>query len=981
MLETISYSLEDPRFYEHLHEKIAKKEIAGARDPLEKLLLEEWIDTCKKMDETVLQDSWCWRNVHIARELAYLLIDEKGEIKKATLTKTIDFLTAHLYSLGPQRHHDAVRREELLHLLELLYHEPKLSSEFRKIGKPGGHQIADRLIRETVFLKATEAITDFHAKWAVLSALFTKLRQNVGSCFATAPAILIQQQQPEQFVSDMVQILGTGRLSRIVDGIEQSVPLSTSWGVGDLHRSFLLSSLGDDPCYTLSRSPGMLAALKAAGILDEGLIAQREACEKLLRTSPYLNSEEAPFVVVTPDQILRSVLLHFYELTSEDVENYKNRPHEGVIGGLMIQMPQTREGKSLACLRYLKSYQEAVSSFKSMTDNALLKAWEFTLASLSETKADFARWNLYASLGLQPEEPYGIGECLYTEIQQKINVLNEEIEAYQSKYDHVYAQLHSLEGRANRAGTESELGWLQAEYQRRKFELHRISSERDEMYEKGRALSQLLPFLFSFYDQKFKEYFQEIYDAEMHDLSENPYDDSPAGFRLLYKHGRLNTALWTLISTPGEFLQVLSSFVASTGSELVRLPQVSGIEVEVAELMTAVLVHIKRPEFLESAFLRLASAYREPVVKDPLENLGRVKRKPWSYISGGTMATLVHCYYESSKKIEEKARWIESELELLVFFIDTIRDLPPNVQATFRNNTERSLLAFSPTHAFLCKPGWEPFQRGWETESYTYTWVRDRWVLPQQHFLSSIVLDTRMMQFLIEKISQVIPGGYRFHFKNLFQSLSYTMEPFEFREYLLKSLSYERWVQGSGRLEWLADEIDSCLYKSLPLFPDHLLEKRLEAIFELLFKTDLKLKKRALAAVKRVQDRIGHYKIFSSEDLRRMALSLVLLSEETTKSSHFYYQLVTETMRELGYALPGPILFADTNWVKNVFGFVVNPGSAQLELWRFDECGSEGTPMRMWKQYVNGTSRQEWGLYTNPYQYEAQPKSLLRGLK
>ena len=53
------------------------------------------------------------------------------------------------------------------------------------------------------------------------------------------------------------------------------------------------------------------------------------------------------------------------------------------------------------------------------------------------------------------------------------------------------------------------------------------------------------------------EYFQEVYDADMHeDVEGSLYDDSPAGFRLLYKHGRRNPGTWTLIHTPESILTV-----------------------------------------------------------------------------------------------------------------------------------------------------------------------------------------------------------------------------------------------------------------------------------------------------------------------------------------------------------------------------------------------------------------------------------------
>lgn len=962
-------SLDHPEFYGSVYEEIVAK-TSPSKDPLQQLLAGEFVEINKELEKTALQESWCWRNVHIARELAHHLIDDQGHLLKNEIERAIKILQEHFFSLGPSRNHDVPRRKELLVLLQQLYTNERLGLELKKVSRPIGHQVAERLIRETLFLKETDPITDAHARRAVLSALFTKLRQNVGSCFATAPAILIQQEQPLQFLSDMVQLLAVGRLVRIYDGNEYTVPLSQSWGMGDLHRPFLLSSLGENPCVALSSAPGLLAAFQAAGVMEgQTKEEKKQACQTLLCLSPYLTLQEDSFVYLTPDHILQSVLLQYYRLSIEEVENFQNRPREGIAHDFILQQPMAKESKSRACVQFLKSYEKAKVAFKAIADHALLKAWEFTLASFSETKADFARWNLSASLGLHPEEKLGIGEAFHAYIQRRIEEINQEIEGYQSRCGYVFAQLQSLEGRVKRVSTESEMGWIQAEYQMRKFEYHRLTVERDELHDKGRKLVQLLPILLSFYSDKFKEYFQEVYDAEMHDVSQNPYDDSPAGFRLLYKHGRTNTSLWTMISTPAEFLQALSSFFAATEVELSHLPQVEGLENELSQLVSTAFLRLRQDEFLENSIERLARAYGERLIADPLENLSQVKRKPWSYISGGTMATLVSCYWGASKKIEEKTRWVENEMELLVFLLDVLKEMPRSAQKEFKENQEKSLLAFSPTHAFLCKPGWKKFKEGWQQEDYTYTWVRDQWVLPQQKFLSTVFLDFRMMDRLVDEIATLIPQGYRPHFKNLFRTFTHPMDPTEFRAFVLKTLVYEKWLQSPNRLEMLSEEIDCILYRSLPLFPDYQLREKLGVLFEHLSDIDPTIIQEVFANYDRLEEHMEKYKIFTADDLRRIAKTLLLLALQKTTTQIPFHQKITEAMQKSGLCLPEPILFADTNWVKNTFGFVVNPGTSNLELWRFDDCGSEGHPIRMWKQYVDGTTRLEWGLYSQPHQY------------
>src|SRR5207244_894205 len=109
--------------------------------------------------------------------------------------------------------------------------------------------------------------------------------------------------------------------------------------------------------------------------------------------------------------------------------------------------------------------EKAKNAFKSLADNALLKAWEFTLASFSEIKYEFARWNLYASLGLQTNEPGGIGQYIYQVMQRKIEEVNQKVQEIQYEYEVVYTQAKTLEMRMQRASTEKEIEWLKVEYQ------------------------------------------------------------------------------------------------------------------------------------------------------------------------------------------------------------------------------------------------------------------------------------------------------------------------------------------------------------------------------------------------------------------------------------------------------------------------------------------------------------------------------------
>ncbi|MFZ0565531.1 MAG: hypothetical protein WAM28_05035 [Chlamydiales bacterium] len=940
-------------------------------DPLEALLLDEFVEECDAFDQTPLQVSWSWRNTHVARELAILLIDEKGELNPKILSQAIQILAKSSYSLGPNRHHDRVRQQHLLRTLRLFYEDKEAVYALKRINKPESPSSTEQLIRETLFLPEKISLTHADARQAVLAALLTNLRQNVGSCFATAPAILIQQDQPLRFLDDMGQLIGTGRLKRTYEGVEYSVPLSISWGAGDLHRPFYLASLGRYPLKTLALSPGLQAALEAGGLIDFKASPSKrlKACEKLLAASSLKKKAENPFALLTADQIIKETLQAHWEITENDLIQFQNRPSMGIIGEIAIQSPTMQKGKSFQCRQYQNGYEQAKIAFKALTDNALLKAWEFTLASLSETKANATKWNFYASLGVRPEEPHGIGAGVYAKIKERVEQFNEELKAIQSRYDHTFAQVKYLEGRINRASSETELNWLRADYQIHRQEINRALNERDIAYEKGQKLSTLFPFLIDAYGEKIPDYFQEIYDAEMHEITAHFYDDSPAGFRLLYKHGRTNPSLWTMIYTPSEYIQYLSSFFISVENELNQKEELEGLQAELSELTSTIITTLKSSDFLESSFYRLGQAYREPVIQNPLANIDKIKRKPWAYVSGGNMETLLSCYYSRAQAPRKVSQWVESPNELLAFFIDCIKELPHNVQKLYKNQPERSMLAFSPTHAFVLKPGWSSFREGWEDDSYTYTWIRDQWAAKQQNFLNTTELTSQMMDYLVSELLYKIPIGYRSVLKKALNPLSYSLSPPEFREKVIHALAYEKWIKQEGWLDVITEELDSILYAMIPLFPEYELEEKLEILFNSIEEISTTHRKMIYKILRESKPSIGKHNVLSAKDLRNIAKGLLMHTLNETRLSIPFHQKITRIMQNKELAYPQPILVADSNWVNTVFGFTVNPGTGQIEFWRFDDCGSEGRPITPWKNHLDGTDQREWGVYTAPHEY------------
>lgn len=970
--------IDDPAFYERAFTFAAnerKKIYARDGDNFKRVCAEEYDELSKNVDVSKFQESCGVRNVLRCRRLANLLVSDQGEINLPILPKVIGHLKRHLYSLGPNRQYDGKRQEHLLKVLISLNENKELARLVKAIDRPSSQKNAEQVIRETLLIPSSVTLADAHARRAILSAWMTLLRQNVGSCFATAPGIIVHSEQPELFLKDITMMLSTGRLKRTFGGIEYAVPLSMSWGAGDLKKPILIpqgESLEESKIFL---SPGLENAFEAVGLID----VEAPSTERRSRIISLIGEalghlkEGHPAIWINAEDIIRKVLLNKLGLTAQDLQEYENRPRPMVHSGLLMQVTNLAgKGKVELCSIFFSQFKVACSAFKAIADNALLKTWEFTLASFAETKSQFTRWNLYSSLGFGPNDAGGIGPSLYGIVKQKVDEANQKVADFQIEYEQVYQQLKMMESRMRSVSSEREGQWLKIEYQSKRNEFYTLEEMRDELNRKAHKLANLYQELVELYDSIFPNYFQEVYDADMHDVSAGPYDDSPAGFRLLYKYGRSNTSQWTFIHNPNEFIEALASFFTATENEISSSEVVEGLQKEFSEIVTAIVSHIRTKEFLESAFYRMAAAHNTPIIRDPLEHLDKIEKKPWAYTSGGTMGTLVSCYFKLENKPHEVSRWMESPLELCVFLVDTIKQIPPKLMEGYLSDPNKSMLIHSPTHAFLLKPGLSPFKEAWLSDTFTYTWVRDNIIEARKDFVNSILLDEEKMHYLVEFLSKLIPIDYRHYFLKTFGHMYGSKTPAEFRDYIINHMGKEKGLKIGGYNVLSQIEIDSTLYSLLPLFPKSVLKERVESIYAAIPHITDKQREELMAVFDMASQGFGQYSLIDASRLQDICKGLICLTFEETTSEVDYHFLISSAAQQLGYAMPAPIIFADTNWIKEEFGFVVNPGSGEFELWRVDETGRVGAPMAQWDQWLNGSKQKpDWGVYTKPYEYSS----------
>ena len=524
------------------------------------------------------QESFCYHALIQARELAEQLVDEKGHLQEKIATS--------LFPPIPLVYSSEVIQEHQQRFFKKWNSDPAFVQKFRRFSLPLCHSFAQEVVRETLDLASTTKLQDFHIKRAAIAACLTPLRQSIGSCFATAPAIQIQQFYMDLFVDDLYELLSRGRLTRVVEGESYAAPFCLSAG--------------------------------------------------------------------------------------------KNK----------------------------------------LINNALLKVWEFTLASYCDIKMEFSKWNLGWCVGLPPQESGGIGEALRIDLEERLGRAHIESEGSYQEAVSALQQLRIVESLAHQARSEEEVRRLKADGLAKAHHLQACQDLYKEAQEKEKIIAEIFPFLIEQYTAFFKVYFQEIYDPDFTEESSAIYEDRVAGFRLIYKHGREESLLWTAIHNREQFISVLDEFFRATETSLAHLCREPYQKIIVSELTTVILHHLQTPKFMESCLARAKMR-------------GRL---PWAYSAGGSVEQIASLYYRKSSPLKAEQRPIQDELDLFTFIIETLKGLPPVITNRFENDAQQSFLFQSPTHVCLLLPGVPTFFEAWNDRGFTYTWIRDKWLEPARQF-------------------------------------------------------------------------------------------------------------------------------------------------------------------------------------------------------------------------------------------------------
>lgn len=974
--------IDDPAFLKNAFSFVASARKQKKRldpDNISRIAEEEWDELSIAADKADLQESVSIRNALKAKRIANLVIDEKGFINQDVLKKFITSFKKHCYFLGKEREHDHKRNRHILKALESLDASKELKMALQHISKPAMHKVAEDMIRKTLGLLSNTVLTDAHARRATLSSWLTYLRQAVGSCFATAPAIIVHDEQPLQFFKDINELFATGKLKRTFSGQEYTVPLCVSSGKGGLNKPVHIIKEIELASRDLAESPNLIAAFELSGIFPSDAEVKPEHLYPLIVKALNQEAGGAFGIYTSSESLIRKMLLLHFEITEKDITDFESRPQGMIHGSLMMQVTKSAKsskGKNDAVSGFLTAFESAKWGFKSLGENALLRVWEYTLASFAETKAEFSRWNLYSSLGFSHEEEGGIGQCLHQYLQTKLTVLNREVENLQIEYEQMYAHIKMLESRMRHASSEDEIKWVRTEWQARSNEMNSVLELRDKAHGRAKRCAAMFELLISYYIDLFPTYFQEVYDPEIGGIAASIYDDTPAGFRLLYKHGRTNSALWTYIHNHNEFIDCLVSFFVAVERELNHEPDFTGAEQDLSEITSAIVAHVRSERFIETAFFRMAKAHGTRCPEKPLEHLEMIEKKPWIYTSGGNFITLTSVYFSRDEKPQIVKRWVESPMELLVFLADNLKKVPYKILEEYVLDPTKSFLIHSPTHAFLLKPGSKAFKKAWDTEEFTFTWIRDQLVAPQERFVDNILLNQDMMAFFAKRFSERLLAHHKHLFLKRFGDIRGSMTVRDFRNHISHSMNKDPGFMVDRREVLRESQMDTILFEELPLFPTYKLKERVERILKRMTALSENEKNEALRILEDRQASVSRDIVMGSRQLLDIVSGLILLATKKTSFEENVQYAIKEIMESEGYSFPWPIIFADTNWARDMFAFVVNPGSSKLELWRTDDLCLTGEPMHYWDMWLDGSRKEpDWGVMLNPIEYRAKTVS------
>jgi hypothetical protein len=539
----------------------------------------------------------------------------------------------------------------------------------QRLSHPLANPWVEKLIRISLGISEKNFISDYHLRLFLVEALLSLVRQTVGSCFATSVCIMIQIQLPMQMLEDLFDLMTTGHLKRVNEGVEYRFPICAKTGFGPL-------------------------------IHDVEPIALQD----------FIKRSIAKDFALDPKEI-------------NDISQIKSRSKFSVV----LAKEKKREQKIELAKKLL--FEEG-QEIKQRVQHPLTKCWEYTVASFTDANVERASYNMYIALGLSPEDEGGLASALMSQSQEEAQDAQSKVAELEEEIEVLEESLRGQDARALGALGDSARS-IGRQIQVSEHRLQTLIDERQEIVEHTNMSSGLPALILSELQLNFPYYFQELYDPEMHEFAGKVYEDSPAGFRLVYKHGTNDPLAWTHIYTKEQYLSCLEHYLNAMVPILIANCEWNKGKDLMQGLIDSLQELVQTEEFYKGALARLES-YRQKITQAS----GSSKINPYSYISGASVESLCETYFRLNRPLVYKEAHPSSFSELLIWLIDLFKEAPQRLLNAFEKNREHSLIIRSSSHAFLLKGGYEDLKKAYHTNKNSYIYVRDEIIRPAEAFFA-----------------------------------------------------------------------------------------------------------------------------------------------------------------------------------------------------------------------------------------------------
>jgi hypothetical protein len=268
------------------------------------------------------------------------------------------------------------------------------------------------------------------------------------------------------------------------------------------------------------------------------------------------------------------------------------------------------------------------------------------------------------------------------------------------------------------------------------------------------------------------------------------------------------------------------------------------------------------------------------------------------------------------------------------------------------------------------KPGYAPFKESWMSDMYSYSWIKMHVTEPAKNFYKDILVDNEMMQKLGKKIREAIHHNYRPRFDKIMETFKYQQSLKEFYGQFSRLIFHDRGLKTENGSVVSADLFASLLHSEFPYTEWTQVRSIVEEIGRALCLSNGLEQTRFDRAVSKHWKIPSQEKYISCSELIYLIEGLIVITVGKSRYKKDIVHDILGHMRKKGCLGPRPVIFADTNWIKDFFAFVVNPGNLELEFWSVDAYGLSAKPVSHWKMWLNGTRKEpDWGVFSKPHEY------------